>query len=77
MRKLMWFSLGFAAGMAPLAYVLWRSWFLIIAAAVLLCAVGLLFLRRKATNCIAAILFGLFAATLWFWGYDALYLRIS
>ncbi len=77
MRKLVWFSIGFAA-----ACVLGISCMqgLLLAGSGLLCllvAGALRLLRNKPAAIIAMVLFGCAAGLLWNWGYDRIYLNTA
>ena len=71
MRKLMWFTIGFAAACVAGIYLGAGLWIAAICAAL---GIGCLFLNRKATAITATILIGIAAGLAWNWCYDALYL---
>lgn len=70
----MWFTLGFAAGSIPWAYLLWDNLFLVAGALSLVLAVILCLLNTKAAKIAATVIFGFAFSVAWFWGYDAMYL---
>ena len=71
MRKLMWFTIGFAAACAASVYLrigIWLAIFCVVA------ATGLFFVRHNACTIAAVVLLGVSVGQLWTWGYNALYL---
>ena len=74
MRKLMWFTVGFAAACAAVVYLDAGVW---LAAACLPLAVVNLLLKKKYTAITAVILIGVTVGSLWSAGYDALYLSTA
>lgn len=75
MRKLMWFSVGFAAGCLTMAYLLWSYWFVLPGILSLGVGIWLLFLKKPLCRCASAVLLGLAAAVLWFGLYDGLFME--
>lgn len=77
MRKLMWFSIGFAAAVLVGAYVIMGSLSAVLGIGLGLVAVGCAFLVRnnKAMRIPAVVALGCCAGFLWFWGYDHFYLQ--
>lgn len=72
MRKLMWFTIGFAAACAAGIYLGAGLWVAPVCAAFgIIC----LFFKRKYTAIAAMILIGITLGITWNWGYDALYLK--
>ncbi len=74
MRKLMWFTVGFAAACAAGVYVLHGGWLVLAALVCLPCAVALYLLRTQKARIAAVVLLGLLAGFGWVAAYDALYL---
>ena len=74
MRKLMCFTIGFAAATAVGIYLLSGLWLALLGLFCLFAGVGLLFCKPKATKIIAMILLGAVAAFSWLWIYDHFYL---
>ncbi len=72
MRKLMWFTIGFAAACAVSIYLSWGIW---LAAICFVAGVSLFFLRSKKVLIAVAVLFGIAVGSVWSWGYDLLYLQ--
>ena len=77
MRKLMWFTIGFAAACTVGAYLVAGIWLLLIGLFCLICGIICLFLQPKAVKITATILLGLAVGFTWFWGYDILYLSTA
>lgn len=75
MRRLMWFSIGFAAGCLPVAYFAWSPLLLFVGLFCLLIALALFFVNADPARYVAVVLLGVFAASLWSWGYDGIYLK--
>ena len=74
MRNLMWFTIGFAAACGLGAYLLSGAWLLLVG---LFCLIGflvMLFLHTKPARITATLLAGCLIGSLWFWGFDSLYL---
>ena len=75
MRKLMWFSIGFALSCVIGIYLIsgkilaWMALFAIIAAA------ALFFLKRILCRATSVVLLGFAVGVLWMWGYQAIYLQ--
>ena len=78
MRKLMWFTIGFTAVCAFCAYY-YVEWLLWIFAGAMLIGLILAVLGRKrsALAAIALVFLGISIGSVWFWGYDALYLSAA
>jgi len=74
MRKLMWFSIGFAVACAAGVYWIDGPWLLLLAICVLVAAVALRFLKSKASGITVMVLAGCIAGLVWLFGYDWLYL---
>ena len=75
MRKLMWFSVGFAASCAIAMYLISGSvlsWLALICGCI---SVGILFFKQKPVKIIGTVLLGFSVGVAWMWGYDALYLQ--
>ena len=77
MRKLLWFTIGFAAACAGCVYLLGGIWIALLAAIGFAAAVVLLLLKYKWGKVAAAILIGLTVGCLWFLFYDSLYLQTA
>ncbi len=73
-RKLMWFSVGFAAACGLGTYVLFGSWLLWLAAFLFITTGILFFIPSRAGKTAAITLLGMLVGTLWFWGFDSYYL---
>ncbi len=78
MRRLMWFTVGFASMIAAAAYIKSDVW---LAAALIAClciCLTLILIRRKTgISAIAMLfLFGVFAGRIWSWGYNAIILSL-
>lgn len=73
MRRLMWFTIGFAAACAGFAYLVSEKPY-IPAIICLICTVVLFFLKTKPCRLAALILLGAGVGFLWSWGYQQLYL---
>ena len=74
MRKLMWFTVGFAAACGAGIYLLFGQWHLLIGLFCLLGSVALLFLKTKPAKITAVVLLGCATGFVWIWGYEMLYL---
>lgn len=72
MRKLMWFTIGFAAACAAGIYLGVSLWLAPVCAVL---GIGLCFFKRKSAAITALICIGTAVGILWTWGYDALYLK--
>ncbi len=72
MRKLMWFTIGFAAACALGAYCTVGIWLAVIFA--ILC-IPLLFLNKQLLRIFGVICLGLSIGIAWFWGYQNLYIQ--
>lgn len=77
MRKLMWFTVGFAAACALSTYLLPDWWMLILALFCLVAGIGLYFLKHKFALVASVILFGCAVGSAWNWGYQLLYLQTA
>ena len=75
MRKLMWFSIGFAVSCAVAVYLLSGNVLAWLALALGMAAVAALFFNQKAIRITGILLLGFSIGVLWMWGYDALYLQ--
>ena len=71
MRKLMWFTIGFAAACAAGIYLGAGLWIAAFCAALV---IPCFFVKRKAVAIAATVLVGVAVGIIWNWGYDALYL---
>ncbi len=74
MRKLMWFTVGFAAACFIGVYCSFGVWVAFLSIILML---PLLFFKRQYTRILAVILIGLAAGSFWLWGYDVLYLQAA
>ena len=74
MRKLMWFTIGFAAACAAGVYLLEGSWLILIGLFCLLGCVAMLFIRTDPAKVTVVVLIGCVVGFGWLWGYDSLYL---
>lgn len=74
MRKLMWFTVGFAAACFIGVYFSFGVWVAFLSIILML---PLLFFKRQCTRILAVILIGLAAGSFWLWGYDVLYLQAA
>ena len=77
MRKLMWFSIGFALACIAGAYLVSGAWLWILA---LFCTIGILgifFLRSMNAKRAVAVLLGCAVGFLWCYAYDGLYLQTA
>ena len=75
MRKLMWFSIGFAVSCAVALYLLSGSILVWLALAFGIVSIAALFVRHDTVRAIALLLLGFSVGVLWMWGYDAVYLQ--
>lgn len=75
MRKLMWFSVGFAVSCVVAIYLISGSILAWLALAFGVLAIAALFLKQKLVNITGLILLGFAVGVLWMWGYDAIYLQ--
>lgn len=75
MRKLMWFTIGFAAACAAGIYLLSGAWFGLIGLFCLLGLIAMLFVQTKSAKIAAITLLGCVIGFAWLWGYDAFYLQ--
>lgn len=73
MRRLMWFTIGFAAAIVIGVYLLSEKWLLLIAAFFLTALLAAYFLHGKAE--LRVVLTGLLLGTVWLWVFDIEYLR--
>ncbi len=71
MRKLMWFTIGFAIAIALCAYLIGDMASVYIALVCGLCCVGFMMVKRPACSVVAVIFLGCAVGMLYFWGYDA------
>lgn len=74
MRKLMCFTIGFAAACGAAIYLLSGIWLILVGLFCLFASVCLLFIQNKPAKIAAMILFGCVIGFLWQWGYDSFYL---
>lgn len=74
MRKLMWFTLGFAAATAICAYLLSGAAVLYIAILCALFCVGLSFAKHPYCSVVAVMLLGFSAGMIYYWGFDSIVL---
>lgn len=77
LRKLMWFTVGFAAACAVGAYLLFDNILLLIAGIALLFGIVGCFLKNLGVRITATILLGIAAGGLWVWGHHAIYLNTA
>ena len=75
MRKLMWFTIGFAISCFIAVYLLAGSILGWLALAFGIAAIAMLFLPQKPIKIIAVILLGFSVGVLWLWGYSSVYLQ--
>ena len=75
MRKLMWFTIGFAVSCVAAVYLLAGSILGWLALAFGIAAIAMLFLPQKPVNVIAVMLIGFSVGVLWLWGYSSVYLQ--
>ena len=74
MRKLMWFTIGFAAACAVGVYLQLHTWCLLIGLFCLIGCTASFFLKTKPARITAVVLLGCVFGFCWLWGYDSLYL---
>lgn len=72
MRKLMWFTIGFAAACAAGIYLGVGLWLAPVCATL---GIAFFFFKQKITAVIATVCIGLAIGSLWSWGHDAIYLK--
>ncbi len=77
MRKLLWFTIGFASACVAAIYLLPGNWLLFAALFGLIAAVGTLLIKNKYVRIGTVVLLGCAAGMLWNWGYDTLYLQTA
>lgn len=77
MRKLMWFTMGFAGACALGVYLLPWNWLGICCIAALVLSVGLLLCRRRACSVAAVLLLGFSIAMAWLLCYEGFYLSAA
>ena len=75
MRKLMWFTIGFAVSCVTGVYLLSGSILGWLALAFALLFVVTIFIRLKPAKVICVVLLGFSVGISWMWGYDTLYLQ--
>lgn len=75
MRKLMWFTVGFAVACALGCYWDIARWFVFVGAVGAVLGIGLSFVPKKPVKILGVVLFGLGVAMLWQQGYHTLYLQ--
>lgn len=75
MRKLMWFSIGFAVSCIVAVYLLSGSTLGLLALVVGIVAIAALFINRNVVRTIGVLMLGFSVGVLWMWGYDVLYLQ--
>lgn len=77
MRKLLWFTIGFATACAVGAYLLLGN-ILLLAGGICLCfGIGGCFLKNKILRVTSAVILGLAVGLLWVWGQYAFYLNTA
>ena len=74
MRRLMWFTAGFAAACAAGVYFRLDNWCLLVGLFCLIGCVSLLFIGNQISRIISVILLGCVIGFGWLWGYHAFYL---
>lgn len=75
MRRLMWFSIGFAGACLIGAYLV-SNWYLsLIAIAAVVIGIGLCLLKKKYGGILLTAAIGFFIGVVWMQGYDVLYLE--
>lgn len=74
MRRLMWFSVGFAIACVLGVYVVWGSWLLLLGIFALAATIAMAFLRSTRAKIVARILLGCTVGLLWLWLFDVGYL---
>jgi len=77
MRKLMWFTMGFAGACALGVYLLPWNWLGIFCVAALVLSVGLFLLRKRACSVTAVLLLGFSVAMAWLLCYETFYLSAA
>lgn len=77
MRKLLWFTIGFAGSCAVGAYLLFDITLLILGGVCLGLGIGGWFLKNKILRVLAVVLVGLAIGFFWVWGYYALYMNTA
>lgn len=77
MRRLMWFSVGFAACCAAAAYLPWNGWLLPAAVLLLLTSIVLCAVKPIPVNIAGTVLLGFAIASFWNWGFDTFYLSTA
>ena len=75
MRKLMWFTIGFAAACAIGVYLVFGSWLLLLSCVALAALIGTLCIGSALSRKIACVLLGCIVGFLWLFGFDKLYLQ--
>ncbi len=76
MRKLMWFTVGFAIACAVGTYLVSGIWLLLLALFCLVGFVGALFFTSRRAKPAMLVFLGLLAAFVWMWVFDAAYLSV-
>lgn len=77
MRKLLWFTVGFAVACGIGAYLLFDRTLLLFAGICLAVGIGSCFIKNKILRIVAAVLLGLAVGFSWVWGYHAFYLDVA
>ena len=77
MRKLLWFTVGFAAACAIGAYLLFGNILILIASVCLGLGIAGCFVENLHIRVVAAVLLGVAVGSLWVWGYHAFYLQTA
>ena len=75
MRKLMWFTIGFATACAIGVYLVSGSWLLLLCCAAVAAMIGALCFRNARGRICACALLGCAVGFLWLFGFDNLYLQ--
>lgn len=75
MRKLMWFTIGFAVACVMGAYLVFGSWLWLLCGVSFLCAIGLLFVKINWTRILSVALIGCALGSVWINLYDSLYVK--
>ena len=74
MRKLMWFTIGFAGACAIGVYLVSGTWLLLLALFALMSAIALWFIKSNRGKAAFGVLLGCAVGFLWLFGFDGLYL---
>lgn len=77
MRKLMWFSLGFAGACAAGVYLPRAAWIVMLTVLILAWLLDFLLIKTKSNRKAILIILGLVIGSLWMWGFDEAYLSTA